>query len=174
MQSAELGEPKKHYAARIKVEKFLNDNGYEILQNNQIINNISFFCEPFRSIFGRFSTKLEYVHSYDIVCKKEINYLPKKHTFIQAIEIDGWNSRHGEKASKRTRLQQQKKDMIAQGVFKICADIIKMCNRNISIDFDFIRVRQEEILKCKNDQDLKKCFIKAAEETYLWSSKETR
>lgn len=171
MQTLGETEPKKHLETRLRIEQYLKNNDYEILNCNTLTCNFGFFGEAFKSLLGRFGSRLEYVHNYDIVAKKDFTHFgKKKHTLFYVIEVDGWNTRHGENASKRTRLHQQKKDVIAQGIFKICADIIILCNRDESIDFDFLRVRQEQIAKCKTDEDIKKCFIAAASETYLWSS----
>lgn len=175
MQVAEENEPKDHLKARLRVEQYFTNNGYEIIDSNKISCNVCFFGEPFRGILGRFGSRWDYVHSYDIVAKKEFsNYGKNKHTLFTVIEIDGWDSRHGENASKRTRAHQIKKDLIAAGVFKLFSDIIKLCNRETSIDFDFIRVRKEQIFKCKTDEDVKKCFIAAAGDDYLWTSSEIR
>ena len=183
MQVAEENEPPKHKKARERVEQYLVNNGYELLQNHILHNSISFFCEPFSGVKGRFGSRFEYIHSYDIVAKKEFTqYGASKHTLFYVIEIDGWDSRHGQVEGaknqmvnpKRTILQQQKKDIIAEGVFKICADIIKLCNPKVSIDFDWLRVRADQISKCKTDEDIKKCFIAAASDDYLWNSSEIR
>ena len=164
-------EPVKHAKARSKIEKHLIGSGYEILSNNNISLNMSFFCEPFFSIKGLFSTKLEYVHSYDIVAKREMLFTGKKHTLFYVIEVDGWNTRHGQiKDSKnqfvepkKTILQQQKKDRIACSCFILCSNIIKLCNKDVSVDFSFARVDQEEILECKNEGEMKQCLINSTE-----------
>lgn len=173
MQVAEENEPKEHFKARKKIEDYMQRHGFEISSNNRIGLDISFFCIPFKSLFGRFSTRLEYAHNYDIVGIKETHTMPKKSLLIDVIEIDGWNSRHGQVDKpenqlvkpKRTVLQQQKKDKIAVDVFNVTSDIITLCNSDMVFMFEILRVKSELVNKCKNDVELKKYFLEAGRDS---------
>lgn len=169
MQIEEEREPKEHFKARQKIEDYMERQGFEISDNRKIGLDISFFCMPFKSLFGRFSTRLEYIHNYDIVGIKESHSMPDKMMLVQVVEIDGWNSRHGQVDKpenqivkpKRTVLQQQKKDEIATNVFNVVCDIITLCNPNLAFVFELLRVKSELVNKCKNDVELKKYFLEA-------------
>lgn len=168
MQVAEEGEPKEHFKARLKIEDYMQRQGFDISGSNRIVLDLSFFCLPFKSLFGRFSTRLEYVHNYDIVGIKEAETRPDKMMLVDVVEIDGWNSRHGQidppyqiVKPKKTVLQQQKKDKIASDVFKVACDIITLCNPNLAFAFELLRVKSELVNKCKTDEELKKYFLEA-------------
>ena len=151
----EQAEPKKHRDSRLKIEGYLKKQGFEILSNNSIQCDFNYFCMPYFSLRGRFSTRLSYIHHYDIVAMKEV-YL--NHTvkliLLNVYEIDGWDSRHGENASRRTRYKQNQKDVIAEGIYKVMSDIVRIFNPKARLDPSFQRVRSERILKCKDDKDI--------------------
>jgi len=172
----EEGEPREHFRARKKIEDYMSRNGFEISANNRIGLDISFFCLPFKSLFGRFSTRLEYAHNYDIVGIKETETRPDKMMLVQVVEIDGWNSRHGQiepdkqlVKPKKTVLQQQKRDAIASNVFNVISEIITLCNRDMSFMFELLRVKSELVNKCKADWELKKYFLEAAKEQEIYN-----
>jgi hypothetical protein len=168
----EEGETQQHFRARKKIEGYMQRQGFEISANNRIALDISFFCLPFKSLFGRFSTRLEYVHHYDIVGIKETETRPQKSLLVDVIEIDGFNSRHGQiepqhqlVKPKKTVLQQQKKDKIATDVFNVTSDIITLCNRDLVFMFEILRVKSELVNKCKNDVELRKYFLEAGRDS---------
>lgn len=157
-----VGESDKHKKAREKIEHLMRLKKYEILSNNEITMDLSFFCMPFLSVMRRFSTRIGYIHDFDIVgiLESEIGHNKKIKT-ITIVEIDGWNTRHGENASKRTRSRQINRDRIAEMVYNTTCEIIKMYNQNEAIEFEpILRVKSEEVLKCKTNEELGKYFIK--------------
>lgn len=172
MTESEGYEPIKHRKARQKLEQYLINQNYEILSNNKIECYFNYFSIPFWSVSQRFSTRIQYVHEYDIVAGKEIFQSGQPILYVlDVFEIDGWDTKHGENSSLRTRRSQSVKDTTAEGIFGIFSDIIRIFNPKSKIATSFQRVLMDEILKCKTNEDIKKYLNEAVDVNY---SKERR